>query len=303
MFTRTTRKPPALDRQHVVPRLRRAFVVGTVALIAIALTFIGLGAVHRTTWRWVLHSREVSRVAHDARELATDRETGVRGFLLSGKEISLRPEIEARPLLQSKIDSLISMTQTGTSQNDRARAIRNAVRLWDNGYATPTLAHARKAGYVSSAESELAGNALFDNVHTGFQTFQNSEERLYDRLVAWELFVERVAFGAVMIEILLLLGVLLGLRRGTLRQATDLVEQQEQLEEQATEMEAQSAEMGEQTSMHRRRSETTTSAENLWGAPGKIKRSCERRHPGETRNADPSGRRPRERANRFRLSR
>jgi PAS domain S-box-containing protein len=249
MFTRTTTKPPALDRQHVVPRLRRAFVAGTVALIAVALTLAGLGAMHRTMWEWVLHTREVIRVERDARALTTDRETGLRGFLLSGNEISLAPETAAKLLLRIKIDSLISMTQSGTSENERAKAIQSAVRLWETGYAEPTLARARKAGYVSTAESDLAGKALVDNVRATLDSFQHSEEHLYERLVAWERLVERVGFGAVMVELLLLLAALWGLRRGTLKQAADLVEQQEQLEEQATELEAQSAELEEQTAM------------------------------------------------------
>src|SRR6185503_17755650 len=57
------------------------------------------------------------------------------------------------------------------------------------------------------------------------------------------------AFAAVMIEILLLLGALIGLRRGALRQATKLVKQQEQLEQQAAEMEVQSAEVKEHATL------------------------------------------------------
>jgi len=38
---------PAFDRQKLVPRLRRAFMAGGVALIAIALTFAGLSAANQ----------------------------------------------------------------------------------------------------------------------------------------------------------------------------------------------------------------------------------------------------------------
>jgi len=249
MFTRTTTKPPTLDRQHVVPRLRRAFLAGSIALIAVALTFFGLSAAHNASWKWVLRSRDLTRLARDARTLATDRETGLRGYLLSGKEVSLAPSIEATPLLRQKLDSLVYMTRSNVAQNERAKAIRNAVQLWESGYAEPTLVRARKGGYTLGEDSELAGEALFDNVRASFASFQNYEEQLYLRLVAWEGFLQKVAFGAVAIEVVLLLAVLFGLRRGTLRQATDLVEQQEQLEEQATELEAQSAELEEQTAM------------------------------------------------------
>jgi len=249
MFTRPTTKPPALDRQHVLPRLRRAFLAGSIALVAVALTFIGLAAADKASWNYVLRSREVSRIARESRALATDRETGLRGYLLSGKEVSLAPAIEAEPRLRLKIDSLVNMTRSDVSQNERAMAIKNAIRLWDTGYANPTLARARKGGFTLGEESELGGKALFDNVRASFEAFQNFEERLYTRLVDWETFLQKVVFVAVAVELCLLLSVLFGLRRGTLRQATDLVEQQEQLEEQATELEAQSAEMEEQTAL------------------------------------------------------
>jgi PAS domain S-box-containing protein len=259
MFTRSTTKPPHLDRHDVVPRLRRAFTLGTVALVAVALTLAGLGAMHRSTQGWVLKTREVIRIANEARALTADRETGLRGFLLSGHEVSLEPHVAARPLLRVKVDSLISMTRPGTAGNEQAKAIASAIRLWETGYAEPTLARARKPGYVSTAEADLAGKALFDNVRTAFDSFQRFEERLYERVIAWQRLVQRVGFGAVMVELLILLGALWHMRRGTLRQAADLVDQQEQLEEQATELEAQSAELEEQTAMLEKQTEEARS--------------------------------------------
>ncbi|MEO7502420.1 MAG: hypothetical protein ABIW94_07260 [Gemmatimonadaceae bacterium] len=59
-----------------MPRLCRAFLAGAVALIAVALTVVGLSAANRAGRRWVQESRETSRIAREARGLATDRETG-----------------------------------------------------------------------------------------------------------------------------------------------------------------------------------------------------------------------------------
>ena len=233
----------------VVPRLRRAFLAGAVAIVAIGLTFAGLSAAHRSVWRWVLHTREVSRIGQAARALATDRETALRAFLLSGNEASLGPERAARPLLRVKVDSLISMSRRNVAQNERARAIRDAIGSWETGYAEPAVARVRRNGAASGADTELAGKALFKNVQAAFQVFQNGEDRLHARLVAWDNFLERVALVAALVEILLLLAVLFGLRRGTLRQATELIEKQERLEEQAAELEAQSAELEEQTEL------------------------------------------------------
>ncbi len=222
-------------------------MLGTLWLVAIGLTFIGLSAANRASWNWVMRGRTISRIGRDARALATDREAAIRGFLLSGKPVSLEPEFKARPALQAKLDSLVSMSRDNLSQNERARSLRDAVHRWELGYADPTLARARTPGYASSVESELAGKALFDNVRAAFDVFRNYEERSYERLVAFETFLGIVAFVAVIIEIVGLLAVLIGLRRRALEQASDLLDQQERLEEQATELEAQAAELEEQT--------------------------------------------------------
>jgi two-component system cell cycle sensor histidine kinase/response regulator CckA len=249
MWNQKAGRALAFDKNKLVPRLRRAFLAGAVALVAIALTFVGLSAVHRAGWRWVQESRESARLSRQAHTLATDRETGLRGYLLSGKEISLAPDLAARPLLRVKLDSLLAMTAVRSRQHERAKGIHEAVARWEEGYATPTLARARKYGIDSIPESDLAGTALFDSVRSAFEAFQNAEERSYTRLVAIQNFLEKAAFGAVMLEIVLLLAVLFGLRRGVLGQATDLIQQQERLEEQAQELEAQTAELEEQTEM------------------------------------------------------
>ena len=256
----TKSKPAALDRDQVVPRLRRAFLLGTFGLIAVGLTHTGLSAANRASWNWVMRSRNTSRVVREARMLATDRETALRGFLLSGKEISLEPDAKARPLLNAKLDSLVSMTAGSVAQNERAVLIRDAVREWETGYADPTLARARTPGYTPTTESELAGKALFDNVRASFDVFQRYEERFYERLVATERFLGISAFVAVILEIVGLLAVLIWLRRGTLRQTTELLDQQERMEEQAIELESQAAELEEQTAMLE---EQTDEAQNV----------------------------------------
>ena len=248
-LTNSKENNPAFNRDDVVPRLRKTFLWGAIGLVAIGLTFTGLSAANRASWQWVLRSRNVSRVARESRALATDRETSLRGFLLSGKEESLEPDTKARPLLAAKLDSLVSLTSGSLSQNERAVLIRDAVHRWETGYANPTLAKARTPGFNQSAESELAGKALFDNVRASFDALQTYEERLYERLVATQRFLGITAFVAVIIEITGLLVVLLWLRKGTLRQATELIDKQEKLEEQATELETQAVELEEQTAM------------------------------------------------------
>ncbi|HVD61958.1 MAG TPA: ATP-binding protein [Gemmatimonadaceae bacterium] len=235
------------NRNLLVPRLRRAFLTGSVALVAIALTIVGLGAAHRATWGWVLRARTVARIARDARTLAVDRETALRGFLISGNEASLEPDVIARPLLTKKLDSLVSLTRSSVNTSERVLSMQQSLALWEQGYAAPTLARAKSGSF--RPENDLAGKALFDNVRSSFDSFEKYEERIYQRLVSFDGFIEKVAYGAILLETLCLLGVLLRLRKNIVQQASDMVEQQNQLEDQAAELEAQTAELEEQTAL------------------------------------------------------
>jgi PAS domain S-box-containing protein len=237
-------------REEIIPRLRRAFLLGGIGVVAIGLTFAGLTAAHRSLARRVLHSRDISRVARESHSLAADRHRGLEEFLISRRAESLRLEIAASSLLRTKVDSLIALTRDNVSQQERAKAIRDAIARWERGYAMPALAHAKKTPAPPAAsEVEVAGAALFESLRASFDTFLAAEDRLHRRRVAAEVFLEDVAFWAVMLEVSLLLGVLVWLRSSAFRAARELIAKKEQLEEQATELEAQSDELGEQAAM------------------------------------------------------
>jgi two-component system cell cycle sensor histidine kinase/response regulator CckA len=240
-FPVMTKTPPhpTNARDEITPRLHRTFWYGTIALAALGLTCLLLYAVNRGTLRALLQGREVSRIGREAQGLATDRESGVRGFLLSHDRRFLEPELRGRPLLKSKLDSLVSLTSVRSSQRDRAKAIRDAVGRWERGYVFAALKHAEAGDSVALRDTELAGKELFDSVRAAFGSFESAEERIYRMRAAWLRFIGKFTLGAVLVEILLLLGVLYWLRTRALAQAKHALQQRDQLEEQKAELEAQ----------------------------------------------------------------
>jgi hypothetical protein len=91
----------------IVSLLRRTYWTSVVAIATVAATVIVVAVVQRRSDRWTQHSREVVRISRQIALLALDRETGVRGFLLSGDSASLIPEIAARVPLRALLDSLV----------------------------------------------------------------------------------------------------------------------------------------------------------------------------------------------------
>ncbi|HEY8166280.1 MAG TPA: response regulator, partial [Gemmatimonadaceae bacterium] len=216
-------------------------------------------SVNRVTFRALLQGREVSRIARDASSLAIEREAGIRGYLLSHDAQFLEPERKARPLLAAKLDSLVALSRRPSSQRDRAIAIKDAVGRWERGYAAAAIQHA-KAGDQDTRDGEVAGTELFDSIRAAFASFQTAEERIYRMRAAWVGFIGKFTIVAVLVEILLLLGILSWMRKRSLAQARDLLQQRDQLREQKVELEAQADELEQQAVQLVEKAETAMDA-------------------------------------------
>jgi two-component system cell cycle sensor histidine kinase/response regulator CckA len=234
------------DRDRILPQLRRVFWLGAIALLAVGLTFAFFSWLNSRSSTWVNSSQRVGRLARESRSLALDRESAIRGYLLSGQKSSLAPELSARDALNRKLDSLILMTQDNPSQLDRARAIRAAVKRWERGWATPVLAAGSNSTARAIAGQEAAGKELLDSIRAAFDSFLAGHQRIYRRGVTVQRALQRFSLAAVTIEILLLLGVLAWLSRRSLTQARVLIDQQEQLEAQAADLQQQAMVLEEQ---------------------------------------------------------
>ena len=234
----------------LVPLLRRTYWLSIAAIAAIASTVIVVALAQRNSDRWTQHSREVVRLSRRAQLLALDRETGVRGFLLTGDSSSLAPEIAARVPLRAAVDSLVSGTADNPGQQRRARAFADAIARWDSTFVRPAIAQRLQQGTSAVGQTfgagGLAGKVLFDDVRMRYDEFEGEEESLYrarSRLNGQLQFLE---ITVTLAGLLVLGGSQAMLRRRVGMQASALVERQGQLEEQATVLEEQASELEEQ---------------------------------------------------------
>ena len=237
-----TAEMPTIGRETFLPRLRRAFMLGAIGIVAVGLSFALFSWLNQRSVSLVMESQRTGRIAREARNLVLDRETGIRGYLLSGQRISLAPEFTARDPLSYKLDSLMLLTHEDVSQQDRARAVRNAVKRWERGWAMPVLAQNDATARLRASENP-AGKELFDSIRSAFASFMVGEQRILSRRVEILDTLERFTFAAIITEILLLLGVLLWVSRRSFTQARQLMEQQEQLLVQSLDLQQQAAEL------------------------------------------------------------
>jgi signal transduction histidine kinase/CHASE3 domain sensor protein len=235
----------AAGHDRILPALRRAFWLGSAALVAVALTFAFLSWLNHRGLQLVLDSQRVSRLARESRGLIVDRESAVRGYLLSRQELSLAPEFSARKALASKLDSLVVLSKDNASQQDRAKMLRAAVERWERGWVFPVLDPAN-AHVALTSQATLAGKELFDSIRSSLESFMSGEQRIFNMRVRMLSGLQRIMFGLIIAEIAILLGILLWLSRRALSQADQLIRQQEQLENQSLDLQTQTAELEEQ---------------------------------------------------------
>lgn len=239
-----------MPNSGVIPLLRRTYWLSIAAIAITAATVVAVAFAQRKSEQRARHSREVTRMARRSQLLALDRETGVRGFLLSGDSASLAPDIAARAPLRAALDSLIAATADNPAQQRRARAYAAAIARWDSMFAGPAIAQRSRRGpdteIATFGVGGLAGKLLFDDVRTRYEEFDADEEALYQARGQASARLETLNVIVAVLGLGVLGGTQALLRRRVTVQAVALTERQEQLETQAIELEDQASELEQQ---------------------------------------------------------
>jgi PAS domain S-box-containing protein len=245
--------------------LRTTFILTTAGLLFIALAVVGLHALDRRLLASAYQTRELLKVARQAKIIAMERATAVTGYRATGAESARGSELASRKALADAIDSLVILSADNSSRKDRAAGVKKSVQRWERGYALDVLTPGSRFG--TDAVDATAGRELFNAVNAALGSVISSEERVYARRVALEDFVQRVSVIGilVMLAFVIVVSATFCYRLG--QQARQVIEQQEQLEEQAVELENQAAELEEQAVQLEEQNELSRKdAENLSNA-------------------------------------
>lgn len=238
-----------MENTRIVPLLRRTYWTSLVTITGIIVTVVAVAVAQSNRERWTQHSRDMMRLVRRSQILALDRETGIRGYLISGDSASLGPDVAARAPLAAALDSLVEGTADNPLQQRRARAYASAVARWDSAFALPAVA-ARLRGPAGITEAfgtnALAGKVLFDDIRTRYAEFEAEEEELYRTRSRAALRLEWLNVAVAVLGLALLGSVLAALRKRVVALAAGMIARQTQLEEQATQLEEQAAELEEQ---------------------------------------------------------
>ncbi|MDB4899560.1 MAG: sensor protein [Gemmatimonadetes bacterium] len=219
-------------------RIARAMVVTLGALVALAFTQAALYVAEYQSDQWVRHTRELTRDAQLALARAIDRETGVRGYLLSRDSLLLAPEIEARSVLPGLMARLISESADNPVQNRRAREIAAQHDRWERDVANPAIANpARFDDPVVRRRWMRDGQASFDALRQRFADFIDGEDALYEQRHRRDELLRLWGMVLLLAEVTVIGCAAWWSDKRLMTQAAEIMSQNTQLEEQAVELE------------------------------------------------------------------
>lgn len=157
-------------------------------VILIILGVIGLTNLKTVadTSKWVDHTRVVLADSSGIVGSAVDMETGMRGYLLAGKESFLDPYKSGEIATYAGIKALQETVSDNPAQVERLGKVEKVLREWQANVTEPTIALRREIGDAKTMNDmadlvgEAKGKVYFDNFRNQIGTFIGREATLME---------------------------------------------------------------------------------------------------------------------------
>ncbi len=152
-------------------------------LILGGVAVFGINTITKTN-QWVDHTRVVLAKAADIIGSAVDMETGMRGYLLAGKEEFLDPYKGGEKATYEYIKELQETVSDNPGQVERLGEVEKTLRDWQSNVTEPTIALRREIGDAATMNDmavlvgEARGKKFFDTFRSQIATFIEREQKL-----------------------------------------------------------------------------------------------------------------------------
>ena len=184
-------------------------------LVVLSLTvYMGVSSL-LYNFKWVNHTHKVLSDASRIEAAAVDMETGMRGFLLAGKEEFLEPYKDGQNKFYKQIDALSITVSDNPSQVALLTETKETIAQWQEKVTEPAIQLRRKVGTaitmddITDRVAEAKGKVFFDKFRGQIQTFKDREESLMEsRFAALESTSSSIMYTTILGT---LLAVILGL--------------------------------------------------------------------------------------------
>ncbi|WP_429469291.1 response regulator [Paraburkholderia sp. WSM4175] len=197
----------AVDQLRFRRILRRniALPLG-VGLVTMAL-FVGLIAYLVSTMTWAEHSERVIGDANEMLRLAVDRQSSMRGFLITGNESFLAPYENGGPKFKAQLEALKKQVADNPPQIERLKQIEALQERWSR-FAEQIIDARRRNQDYESAIAAGRGKLEFDQTRREFGDFLDVELRLRQQRIEATRNVTATLLGVFLLFSLVVSGLL-----------------------------------------------------------------------------------------------
>ncbi len=136
--------------------------------------------------QWVTHTYKVIAVAKSILAAAVDMETGVRGYLLAGKDEFLEPYNNGKIEFERLVTELSSTVSDNPSQVQLLGEIRQTINEWNTNVIAEYIALRKEIGNAKTMDDiadlvgEARGKVYFDKFRGQIATFKKREMKLLE---------------------------------------------------------------------------------------------------------------------------
>lgn len=166
------------------PKVLLAVSIPLVLLIALGMATLSSISKIRDTAGWVDHTRAVLAKSQDIVAAAVNMETGMRGFLLAGKDQFLEPYDAGQAAVYDLIEDLQKVVSDNPKQVARLDDVRETLKDWQANVTEPMIALRRSVGDsvtmedIAARVGEAKGKVYFDKFRQLMADFSNEEGSL-----------------------------------------------------------------------------------------------------------------------------
>ncbi|RNI28043.1 HAMP domain-containing protein [Rufibacter immobilis] len=165
-----------------------------IGIVLVMLSIVTFGYIQQTkevkqSIAEVLETSNIIRESEQAQKLIIDMETGLRGYLLTGRKVFLEPYDAGKVTFAQTIARLDSITKDYKVQNQLVRDIKDIATHWQTTFSEPLiksrasshLGHSFKAHYDSVYSNTVllgVGKGIMDKARNKFDLLEKEEELL-----------------------------------------------------------------------------------------------------------------------------
>jgi methyl-accepting chemotaxis protein len=212
-------------RLSISQRIHAGFAAMVIIIAAlIAVSYLGFARMQEST-RWNVHTYDVLRELDTTLQQLVDMETGMRGYVITGRDAFLEPLKSGAQNFGVHVQRLADLTADNPEQQQRIAELRKLQTAWDQEDLQPLLAQRRAQAEVVpdialvTRIAEARDKAKMDGMRTLIARMAQSESTLLatrtQALEAANGQLLLILFGGGLVAALLALVTSLSLGRGT----------------------------------------------------------------------------------------